>query len=269
MDEPTAKQKSILAFFGRPIVGIAGSIASIIGFALSIYFFVASREAPELTYFVHPAKAAVVRTGQTSGLTVQFAGQNLSGDVTATQIAFWNAGRKSIRSASILRPLVIRTGNKAKVLEARVQKSTREVVGLTLDNSRLSSGEVGVRWDILEQNDGCVVQIIYSGDEKVRIEADAVLEGQPEIVRLEYARTLSTPGEEYTRRQGWKGRIIPYFMAAFSILLVAALGWRFLSRRKTGWAKRDWLLVAQAILMIGVSVWVVFYEIPPGPPFGF
>jgi hypothetical protein len=271
VDESSAKQKSILAFFGRPIVGIAGSIASIIGFALSIYFFVASRETPELTYFVHPAKAAVVRTGQTSGLTVQFDGQNLSGDITATQIAFWNAGRKSIRSGTVLRPLVIRTSNKARVLEARVQKVSREVVGLTLDTSRLSSGEVGIKWDILEQNDGGVVQIIYSGDESAGIEADAVLEGQPEIVRLEYARALSTPGEEYTRRQGWKGRILPLLMVTLSISLIVALSWLRVKRRKTGlgWSKRDWVLVAQAILIIGMSVWIVFYDIPPGPPFGF
>jgi hypothetical protein len=231
------KPSAFVTFFSRPIVGIAGSVTSVIGFALSIYFFVASREIPELTYFVHPAKAAVVKTGQTSRLSVQFDGQNLTGDITATQIAFWNAGRRPIRSASILKPLVIHTGNKARILEARLQKMSREVVGLTLDSSRLSSGQVGINWNILEQNDGGVVQIVYSGNERVEITADAVLEGQPEIVRLQYARPLSTPNEQYTRQQGWPGRILGYAMLAMGILVLAMSGLRFPRRHQRGLQK--------------------------------
>ena len=191
----------LLTFFSRPIVGIAGSIASIIGFALSIYFFVASKEVPELTYFVHPAKAAVVRTGQTSNLSVQFNGQNLTGDVTATQIAFWNAGPKPIRDDGTLQPLIVRTRSKQRILEASLQKTSRDVAGLKLDTSRIALGEVQIKWDILEQNDGGVLQIVYSGDETVEIDASAVLEGQPTIVRLDYSRILSTPSEEYSRLQ--------------------------------------------------------------------
>lgn len=148
-----SKSSTLLGFFARPIVGIVGSVASIVGFVLSIYFFMASKETPELTYFVHPVKAAVVRIGQTSRLSVQFDGQNLTGDITATQIAFWNAGGLAIRGGDLLKPLVIRTVNKAKILEAYLQKSSREVVGLVLDSSRLSSGEVEIKWNILEQND--------------------------------------------------------------------------------------------------------------------
>jgi hypothetical protein len=152
----------LIEFFSRPVVGIAGSIASIIGIALSVYFFVASRETPELTYFVHPAKAAVVRTGQTSRLSVQFDGQILTSDITAAQVAFWNAGRRPIRGGAILSPLVIRTGNREQILEVRLQKTSRDVVGMSVNSSRLASGEVEIRWSILEQNDGGVLQIVYN-----------------------------------------------------------------------------------------------------------
>ncbi len=64
------RRNPFVRFFSQPVVGIAGSIASIIGIGLSVYFFLASRETSELTYFVHPAKAAVVRTGQTSRLSI-------------------------------------------------------------------------------------------------------------------------------------------------------------------------------------------------------
>lgn len=268
--EETSHSK-LLTFFSNPIVGMAGSIASIIGFALSIYFFVASREAPGLTYFVHPAKAAVVRPGQASNLSVQFDGQSLTGDVTATQIAFWNAGRKAIRDSGILQPLVVRTANKQRILEASLQKTSREVVGLKLDTSRLSKGEVQVSWNILEQNDGGVLQIVYSGDETTGIDASAILEGQPTVIRLDYSSTLSTPGEEYSRSIGWRGRVVGYMTLAMSIFFVAMIALIRFSRIKdaVGWGKSVLVLFVQAMMMLGLSVWSLFFNVPPGPPFGF
>ena len=166
-----------------------------------MYFYFASQESPGLTYFVHPAKAAVVRTCQTSRLAVQFDGQDLTSDITAVQVAFWNAGNKPIRKNSILSPLVIRTGNQEPILEASLRKTSRDVVGITLDPSRLAAGEVEIGWNILEQNDGGVLQIILIGDETVDIQAQAIIEGQSAIVGIEYSGKLRPLGEKYARRQ--------------------------------------------------------------------
>lgn len=271
MSDNNDKPNALLAFFSRPLVGIAGSIASIIGIALSAYFFLASQETPSLTYFVHPAKAAVVRTGQTSRLSVQFDAENLTGDVTAAQVAFWNAGRRAIRGSAILSPFVIRTGNKSRILEVRIQKTSRDVVGLAVDSSRLASGEVEIRWNILEKNDGGVLQIVYAGDERVAIQAHAILEGQPEIVRLDYARTLSTPGEEYTRRQGWKGQLPIYVNILLAFVMTGISTWRFTGRRRTQRGTRfsDRLSLAAWPSMLIALGWMLFHERPPGPPFGF
>ena len=264
----------IIQFFSRPAVGIAGSLASIVGIALSVYFFLASRETPELTYFVHPAKAAVVRTGQTSRLSVQFEGQNLAADVTAAQIAFWNAGRKPIRGAAILKPLIIRTSDKGRILEAKLRKVSRDVVALTVDTSRLSSGEVEIRWNILEQNDGGVLQLVYAGNEVVDIHAEAVVEGQPDIVRLNYSEALSTPGEDYPRRQERKGQMGGYLMLAMGLLATTLSGWLFSRTRRRGqpmlmseWM--DWVMLLQGPMLLAMGIWLVFINRPPGPPFGF
>ena len=89
-DSKGTNQGSWLTRFYRnnPAIGIAGTIASIVGVALSVYFFKASREKPELTYFVHPAKAAVVRIQENSRIEVHFDGQRLESDVTVAQVAF-------------------------------------------------------------------------------------------------------------------------------------------------------------------------------------
>jgi hypothetical protein len=270
-DSNNNRPNALLHFFSQPLVGIAGSIASIIGIALSVYFFLASREKSELTYFVHPAKAAVVRTGQTSRVSVQFDGQNLTGDITAAQIAFWNAGRGPIRGNAILSPLVIRTGNNERILAARLRKTSRDVAGVVLDSSRLAIGEVEIRWNILEQNDGGVLQIVYVGNEAVNIQARAVLEGQPQIVRLDYARALSTPGEEYARRQGWMSRLPSYIMVGMGCVATAMMLWLQLRRRRRGQTMRasDWVMLLQGPVMIGLATWLLFLDRSPGPPFGF
>ncbi|MBK9240910.1 MAG: hypothetical protein IPL75_11745 [Acidobacteria bacterium] len=270
-NENDSGSSAIMDFFRRPEVGIAGSVASIISIGLSVYFFLASSETPELTYFVHPVKAAVVRTGQASGLSVQFDGQVLRSDITATQIAFWNAGRRPIRGSAILSPLVIRTGNGERILEARIRKTSRDVAGVVLDSSRMASGEVEIRWSILEQNDGGVLQLVYAGNEAVELEARAVLEGQPQLVQLEYARQISTPDEQYSRRLTWQGQLPTYMMGGIGAVMTVMGPWMILRKRRRGQKMRpsDWFTFLQGPIMIAMAIWFLVSEGAPGPPFGF
>lgn len=271
MSNVNNQRNLLLRFLCHPLFGVG---VGIVGIALAAYFYYSSREVPELTYFVHPAKAAVVRTGQTSHLTVQFDGQNFSGDVTAAQVAFWNAGRRPIHGNGILSPLVIRTGNKERILEVRLQKTSRDVTRLSVDTSRLSAGEVEVRWDILEQNDGGVLQIVYAGDETVSIEAHAILEGQPEVVRLDYSQPLATPGEQYTRRLGWRSWAFGGMFILMGSFLTLTVVMSVLQRaRAAPGQKRRWFVPVFGMFVIALSfgsaIWTLFFERPPGPPFGF
>jgi len=261
------ESSSLLRFFSRPAVGIIGSVASVIGIALSVYFFMASRQKPELTYFVHPAKAAVVRTGQSSRLAVQFDGRDVTSDVLAAQIAFWNAGSKSIRVTDVLSPLVIRTGNGGRILEAKLRKTSRDVVQITLNPSRLAIGEVEIGWNILEQNDGGVLQIVYVGDETVDIQAHAVLEGQPEL-KLQYGEKLRDLGEEYTRRRGL------VFGLGFHLLTIAMGILTFVMFfPKRGMLQKfgplKWVVLLMGPAMICLGIWGLMTRPPAGPPFGF
>ncbi len=116
-EKDTKKPNAILKFASHPAVGVA---VGVLGIVIGFYLYWSSREIPELTYYVHPVKAAVVRTGQISRLSVQFDGKDLNSNVTAAQVAFWNAGRRAIRRSAILEPLVMRTADKARILEVRL-----------------------------------------------------------------------------------------------------------------------------------------------------
>ena len=266
-----------LDFFRKPVVGIVGSIASVGGIGLALYLYVASRESPELTYFVHPAKAAVVRTDQTSRLSVQFDGHELTNNITAAQIAFWNAGKKAIRSNSILSPLVIKIGTENRILEAKIRKTSRDVVNISLDTSRFADGEVEIRWNILEQNDGGVLQIVFVGDEAVDIQARAVLEGQSEIVKLELAREIRSRGEQYVFMRGFQSQLVLYMNLVIGVLILVYSIFLFVTGRETiEKTKRrylimlsKWTVLTLGAFIFGSSVWFLMTRVPPVPPFGF
>lgn len=231
----------------------------------------ASQEKPGLIYYVHPVKAAVVRTGQISRFAVQIDGQDLTTNITVAQVAFWNAGKKPIRANSMLSPFVIRTVDKSRILEVKIRKTSRDVVKIIPKTARLADGEVEISWNILEHNDGGVLQIVYAGDETVDIRADAVIEGQGEIVELKYTRELRSPGEEYTRRQGIKGQLPHYMILLLAAIMLLLSLWMIIRARRRG--KRVeiivWVMSIQTPIMAGVGVWGLLTQLPPGPPFGF
>jgi hypothetical protein len=144
-------------------------------------------------------------------------------------------------------------------------------VQITLNTSRLSAGEVAVDWNILEQNDGGVVQIVYAGDETVDIQGHAVIEGQPELVELRYGQELRSPGEEYARRRGMRAQLPTYVIIAMGLVMSAVFVWHIARRRGRGQQIRisDLVMAAQGPAMVAVGIWALLTQRPPGPPFGF
>lgn len=178
--------RSLMSFFRNPIVGFVGTVVSVLSMGLSVYFYVQDHKFPALTYYVNPAKAVVVHAGETSKLRVLMDDQEIRSDVTAAQVQIWNQGKTPIRSGAVLSPLIIRTDSSAPILEANIRKTSRDVIHLALDKSQLSSGVVAVSWNILEQGDGGIIQIIFAGSPDTKITAAAVLEGQAAISQLIY-----------------------------------------------------------------------------------
>src|SRR5205823_1030419 len=133
---------------------------SFVGVVLAIYFFIEGQRHRELLYLVHPAKAVIVKAGQLSRLSVNLDGKPLDTDVTAAQIAFWNQGSESIRREHVLLPFTLRTQPPVPIIDATIRKTSRDIVQIQLDKSGLQRGELGLSWNILERNDGAIVQLI-------------------------------------------------------------------------------------------------------------
>jgi hypothetical protein len=255
----------LMRFFGHPVVGIIGSAATVLSLVLGIFFYFQGTRKRDLVYLVNPVQTVVVKTGEASQLHVSYGGQELRTDVTAAQIAVWNQGNESIRPENILEPVLIRITPAAPILEASIRKKSRGVVGVTLDQSRLSEGVVGVKWNILEQDDGAVIQLVYAGPAGSKIEASGVIEGQRLIRdrgRANHEKSLNEAG----RKIGW----VLVGLSALLLLLVAVI--YMLRGRRPDSSSGPRLKVvdlASAAFGIALGFFAAYISSSPTPPFGF
>lgn len=260
---------SVIRFFIRnPWVGALGSLASIIGLLLAIYFYLQSVNHPDLVYYTNPVRTTIVKQGAASRLTVSVDGHPLSEDVTAAQIAIWNKGRRAIKPEIVLSPIVIKTNPVVPILEATVRTKSRDVVTVQIDKSHIDRGELPISWNILEQSDGAVLQLVYSSGPDVEIRCFGVLEDQPQIHELRYSGKIKSPAEQIAEDKWLK------FVGMFSLFLaIAAIWYNFHMSKKypgfnSGWSDKAFA-VGFPLFLIGGWVYLTFIYSVPRPPFGF
>jgi hypothetical protein len=265
----TRPQSPLKRFFSNPVVGVVGSIASIISVVLAVYFFLASRETRELTYFVHPVKSIIVSSGKSSQISVAHENESITTDVTATQIAFWNAGRESIRKDNVLRPFVIKVGDQVPILETRIRKKSREVVEILIDEEKAQQGELSIGWNILEQYDGAAIQLVFAGPPDTRITADAVIEGQSGVEGVQFTGTIRSPGEQYARA-GREYRVQGWVFLGMGVVMLFPMTYITLRlKHRRGLRLTDWVAIIQPLVFVIMAIFFLLKSQLPGPPFGF
>jgi hypothetical protein len=203
------------------VVGLLGSIASVLGVVLAIFFYRETTHSRDLTYLVHPVRSIVVQQGVTSELSVFLRETRIQEDVTALQVAFWNAGQEPIRAEHMLSPFVIETENSRPILEAKVRRESREIVGIELDNTKVNKGKVIVFWEILERGDGGVIQLILSGGVDVAVSASAIIEGQPEVAPVRFQGNIISPMKQYETSLSRVGRRVSLAMVLSAAVIFA------------------------------------------------
>jgi hypothetical protein len=260
-------KNSLAHFFTNPIVGIVGSVTSIISLILAVYIWQGEKITPKLTYLINPARAVVVKANQASGLSVSFNNKDIKTDITAAQIAVWNEGKKVIKSENILKPIIIRTGNNSAILEATIIKSSRDVIKVNLDKSQLQDGIIKVSWNLLELGDGAVIQLIYQGNPDVNISVDGIIEGQRTIKRIITNQLKSSDETGLATNNKKLGFII---LGAGGVLSVLVMILAFYTKKsgKFTWPA-DLVIIAAPLILLGIGSYFIFIEQKLGPPFGF
>jgi hypothetical protein len=259
------------AFFSNPWVGMVGTAAGVVGVLLTIVFYLRSASYPDLVYLDSAVRTIVVKQGATSRLAVVFDGRPLTQDVTATQVALWNRGRQPIRRAAVLQPVTITTEPRVPILEATIRKTSRDVVGFDLDRTRLADGEVSVWWNILEEGDGGVVQLVYAGDVGTRIHCRGVIEGQRGVREFRVPRTTDLSPETQLGALRWERYFFLVPAIIFSMVVASRLiYWKRGVASYRGWDRLLFFIFTVGLPIVGAGVCLyMFLEAAPQPPFGF
>ncbi len=265
---PTAsKEPRILKVFRNPYVGILGSIASIIGLILAVYFWHESRRYRELVYFVNPAKAVVIKSGQTSKLNYFYEGKEIKSDVTAIQIAIWNQGSESIKKENIVSNINISTTPSVHILEVITRKKSRDAINLVFDQSMAKNGTIPLTWNILENGDGILLQIIYAGDTNVIFSLEGLIEGQASIKEIKYSGSILSPAEQFSQQK----KSVRWFIYIFLGLLFVYVILIFISKKKTEDKFEKMFYYIFIITFLGIiAILLYLFSIKVSePPFGF
>jgi hypothetical protein len=169
-----------------------GAVVGILGVAFGVYAYVNCQPVRRLTFYADPASALIVKSGQTSNLMVSYDGKPISTDVIAAQITLWNAGKLPIKPEHIRDPIVIKTDPPRPILEPTIRTSTPErekIINAQIDKTDAPLGRIKLTWDLLEQDDGFQIQLIFAGPSDTRLVPSGVIEGQKHIAVLSVEQT--------------------------------------------------------------------------------
>jgi len=140
----------------------------------------------EPSFAVHPSRTQIVAADPLQGSPVSVVlsdGNKVDGDVFSLAFLFWNDGAVPIRPEDILEPISLCFSGTERVLDVTVREVTRKVVSFSADRC---PGDLGMRcicprFRILEEKDGAVGEILYSGNRYSALEVTGSVEGVREV----------------------------------------------------------------------------------------
>jgi hypothetical protein len=177
---PVQSKRDFLAIFARhPWVGLTGWLATIVALALSVVFYYSGKKERSLVYLVNPVRTTIVNGKEASALRVLYNDKEVKGDVGAVTLAIWNDGKQPIHSTDIQRPVTISFSPAQPILEAKLTPSQRDdITRVVLDVSQKEKGTVVIQWNILEHNDGVLLQLISAGNNASALRVTGTIEEQ-------------------------------------------------------------------------------------------
>lgn len=246
-------------------VSISSAVISIVALPLSIYFFLASRSAPELTYAINPGRSVIASTSDSLPLTVQYRGEAIRGSVVVARIALWNAGTAPVHREDILsRDITIHLAPDARILQLTVDSVSTQFSELSATMNDSTRNSAAVRWRVLEPGDGALLQLVYEGSPGDSLHLSGTVVGQRAMRHLE----LSAPREPEPREKSFRLLGIMGMCAGLLALILLFIRARRQSRVVTGMSG----FVLRAVMIVygvGGTVLYALSLLQPKSPVGF
>jgi hypothetical protein len=274
-------------------LGIGGTVGTLLGVVLSVYFYQASQIKPLLTFGVHPLKTELQRPEYAKELGFIYNGKPVeSASITSVQASIWNAGTRSIRDSDVLDPFRLVMPDGSPILSVRVRKTSRPICRFEcLDNQEdFKSGKCRLKWVILEPGDGAVLQIIYAGGARRDPTLEGAVEGQRDGVVVEqYDLAGNMRAISYSISMTLVWPILVLLLVAILLIFIAnridkktAAGKKLaeekaqarkhlaeLQNRTVPSPPVTWILMVGGVVCVLGVLWMVLFGSSPGPPFGW
>lgn len=107
-------------------------------------------------------------------------GTQVTGNVYSETVVFFNQGNGAIKPEDVLEPVSIcLSDTTGEIIDFKVLKVSRPVIGLELARDSLSKSEINVDFRILENEDGFHAQIIYASTSQSALRIHGAIEGAP------------------------------------------------------------------------------------------
>jgi hypothetical protein len=251
------------------IVGMIGVVTGIFG----VYAYYASIQKPDLTYYISPTRTPLVQKGHLRGFDVKLNGIQVEGDLSSAEIQFWNQGKAPIRHEDILKPISITTKSGGEILEASYY-TTRDAIELNTEFPLKGYVVLGraddfvnktakFDWNILEQNDGVKVQLVYAGSVSEPILVDGVIAGQKQLTHYTFGTTPF-----YKRVIG-----TIFIFGSYGVVLSGIMFLVAMSQKKRSLKVSFYGLIGIILLLLALFLAQHFQDTvilaPTKPPFGF
>jgi hypothetical protein len=266
------KQQQLLQFFSHPLVGILGSLASVVGLLLAVYFYYASFRNRVLTYCFHPVRTVIASPAESSALSVSFGGSPVKDRVSALQIALWNTGSEPIRAEDVLEPVILKAPSGVRILEATIRSLSRPETRFALKTTTIAEGSVGFDWKVLELNDGASIQVIFEGPTDALFTLNGAIIGQRSIpMRTARLASLKSPSEQYVIERSterWVGVGI-VTISLSSVLFVGVILFRRRKAKPRPFFWIDYLIFTLIFFQIGLGVYILLRGFTNDTPFDF
>jgi len=180
--EPKQPNKLLHVISTHPFgvsVAFLAAIATLTAWPFAVFPWLASAKR-DLSYCINPVRTPIIRAEKRSEISITYKGLTVIGDVTAAQIAIWNAGREPIKSEDVLSPVVLKIPKDILVFEIRVVETNRAINAFRIESLYTNAQSICMKlnWRILERGDGALIQVIYSGSTDTPLELEGIIVGQ-------------------------------------------------------------------------------------------
>ena len=142
-------------------------------------------------------------------------GEDLDEDIYLAEHFFWNKGNRPILESDVLEKLTITfKDEKSTLLDVRVDKMSRTVVDCKVSPVSSDRKSFSLTYRVLEEADGCIVKLFYTGNKYPDSIIESVIVGVPEV------EIYSHSAYDYFEKMSWYSSYKRYFPGIFLLLVI-------------------------------------------------